>query len=229
MTTTNFIDGVTNATRGTALGTFVAPDPTLLHTWFSDFDNYVSGDWTKTGTGAAAIISEDLGIVKLTNSNVNGENTFLQWAGNSGGTKETWKFNANKQMWMKARFKLSDATASGMVIGLQVTDTSPLATSDGAYFYKAKASTTLQFITTQNSTATTSTVGTLANDTYVNVGFYYDGGSNVFVYLNDRRVVTQASTNVPLTQTLTLSFGVENGAAAIKTMSVDYLLVSEER
>lgn len=232
MASTNFIDGVTNVAESTTLGTYIAPDPTQVHTWFDDFDQYVTADWTitETGTGTRAVGNLDNGILVITNGASDDDANFLQWSGNTNAaTVETWKFVANKPLWFKSRFKISDATQSDLVLGLQITDTTPLAVSDGVYFLKADGSTTLNLLVTKNSTSTTTAAATLANDTYVTVGFVYDGASRIDIYVNDVRVGSSVTTNLPDDEELTISFGIQNGEAVAKILSLDYIFVSKER
>jgi len=230
--TTNFINGVTNVAGGTALGTYVQSDPTSCHTWFDDFDDYVAAEWTitETGTGTRAVGNLDGGVLVITNAAADDDANFLQWSGaTNAATVETWKFEAGKELWFKARFKLSDATQSDFVMGLQITDTTPLAVTDGLYFLKADGSATLNLLATLNSTSTTTAVGTLVSDTYVTVGYHYDGYSNIEVFLNDTRVANSVTTNLVTDEELTISFGVQNGEAVAKVLSVDYIFVSKKR
>lgn len=232
MTTTNFIDGLTNVAESTTLGTYIAPDPTQVHTWFDDFDQYVAADWTitETGTGTRAVGNLNNGILVVTNGASDDDANFLQWSGNTNAaTVETWKFVANKPLWFKSRFKISDATQSDLVLGLAITDTTPLSVSDGVYFLKADASTTLNLLVTKNGTSTTTAAATLADDTYVTVGFVYDGASRIDVYLNDVRVGSSVTTNLPDDEELTITFGIQNGEAVAKILSLDYIFVSAER
>lgn len=232
MATTNLIDGVTNVASTSALGSYTMPDPTSAHTWFDDFDDYVAAEWiiTETGTGTRAVGNLDGGVLVVTNGATDDNANFLQWSGDtSSAAVETWKFESEKPLWFKARFKLSDATQSDFVIGLQITDTTPLAVTDGVYFLKADGSTTLNLLVTKNSTSTTTAAATLANDTYVTIGFVYDGGSKIDIYLNDNRVASSVTTNLPDDEELTISFGVQNGEAVAKILSLDYLFVSKQR
>lgn len=232
MTTTNLIDGVTNVAEGTALGTYIMPDPTSAHTWFDDFDDYTAAEWTITevGTGTRAVGNLDGGILVITNAAADDNSNYLQWSGNtSAATVETFKFEANKPTWFKARFKVSDATQSDLVMGLQITDTTPLDATDGLYFMKLDGSATLNLLATLNSTSTTAAIGTLANDTYVTVGFYYDGDLTIQGFLNDVRVASMVTTNLVTDEELTISFGIQNGEAVAKSMSIDYIFVSKAR
>lgn len=227
-----------HAAQGTTLGEFPLPDPTAYHIWFDDFDNFEADQWvitaTEAGAGSAsrAIQNAKGGILLLTNDAADDDNQFLQWSGDDlASTSETWRFVAGKETWFKARLKVSDATQSDFVMGLQITDTTPLAVTDGVYFRKDDGDAFLDFVVMKDSTATTATaVATLANDTYVSFGFYYDGTSNgIKVYVNDALVTTVATTNLVDDEELTISFGVQNGEAVAKTMSLDYIFVAEER
>lgn len=232
MTTTNFIDGVTNVPDTYALGSYVMPDPTQFHTWFDDFDDYVAGQWliTEAGSGTRAVANADNGILVVTNGASDDNNNFLQWSGDTSASAiETWKFVAQRPLWFKCRFKVSDATQSDLVIGLQITDTSPLAVTDGVYFLKVDGSTTCNLLVTKNSTSTTTAAATIVSDTYVSLGFYYDGANAIYVFKDDVCVGQSALTNLPDDEELTISFGIQNGEAAAKSLSLDYIFVSKQR
>jgi hypothetical protein len=110
-----------------------------------------------------------------------------------------------------------------------------LAVSDGVFFSKAAASTALAINAYKASTGTTaSAIATLADDTYITLAFYYDGVGYVNYFagtdtLNPTFIGRIASTNVPNTQTTTVSFALSNGEAVAKTMSIDYIFVAKER
>lgn len=231
MPTTNFPNGITNNTAQNCLGQMPQEDQTLLHTYFNDFDNYVAGDWTVTATGSTtqALANGDGGILLVTNSAGNNDLVALQKKG------ESFLFEIGKKVFFKCRFKVSDATKSALVIGIQVTDATPLAVSDGVYFSKAAASTAIDFNAYKASTGTTeSAIATLADNTYITLAFYYDGDGYVNYYagtdtLNPTFIGRIASTNVPTTQTTTVSFALSNGEAVAKTMSIDYIFAAKER
>lgn len=208
-------------------------DPTDWHVWFDDFDKYTAGDWTLTtveaGAGSAteAISNADGGVLLITNDAADDDSDFFQWA------KETFKFVSGKRLYFAIRFQTNDATQSDIVAGLQITDTTPLAVSDGIYFRKDDGDTNIDFVCIKNSDSTgtaLTAVGTLADATWTKLAFYYDGaGSDIDVLINDVVVGAVPLTNVPDDEELTISFGIQNGAAAAKTMSVDYVLVCRER
>ena len=229
--TTHFTSGVTNVGAGGTLGKLQQPAPPKYHTYFNDFDVYTSGDWTVTtteaGSGSAteAIIDGDGGLLALTNAAGDDDNDFLQLK------KETFKFESTKQLYFKARFKTSDADASDVVMGLQLTDTSPLDVTDGIFFLLTDGSTTLQFIVEKDGTQSTLDLPTvMADDTFTTVGFVYDPKDLKFhVFQNNVLAGTVASTNAPDDEELNVSFGIQNGASAAKVMTIDYVLAGKER
>lgn len=228
--TTRFPNGLTTASKQSTLHDFVSIDPTQVHVFFDDFDRYVAGDWTITTTEAGAgnateaLTDADGGVLLITNDDADNDNDFFQKNG------ESFKFEAGKKLWFKARFKTNDATQSDIVMGLQITDTSPLDVSDGVFFLKDDGDTNLDFYVEKNGTQTSSTaVSTIANDTYVTVGFYYNGDDEIAVFVDDVKQTSVATTNLPDDEELTISFGIQNGAAAAKTLSVDYIFAAKER
>jgi len=214
------------------------PDPTQMHIWFDDFDNYEADQWVVTvvdsGEDAAhtqAIQNEDGGVLKITNNDADDDSTFLQYSGDDASAAvETFKFEPGKKLMFKARWKLNDATQNDAIIGLQITDTTPLDATDGVIFRTDDGDTNLDFHVTKNSTSTSaSAIGTLADDTYVVTAFYYNGVDAIKYYVDGVHVGTAAVTNLPDDEELTVSFGIQNGEAAANTMSVDYILVAKER
>ncbi len=228
---THFTNGVSNVTQGHPLYEFGMPDPTKWVTYFNDFNTYAAGDWTITtteaGTGSATEAVTDMagGALLLTNAAGDDDNDFLNLTG------ESFQYSASKKMFFRARFKISDATQSDFVMGLQITDTTPLAVTDGIYFTKADASAAASFVVTKDSTATTeAAVATIADDTFVTLAFSYDPQSGKFkVYADDSKVAEVVNTNAPDDELLTVSFGIQNGEAAVKTMTLDYVFAAVER
>jgi hypothetical protein len=105
-----------------------------------------------------------------------------------------------------------------------------LAVTDGVYFRKDDGDTDLDFVVIKDSTATTTTVaGLLADATYITLGFYYDGVSAIKIYANGDLIGTSVTTNLVDDEDLTVSFGLQNGEAVAKTMTIDYIHVLQER
>lgn len=213
------------------------PDPTTMHVWFDDFDDYAAAQWvittTEAGAGSAteAVGNEDGGVLVITNDAADNDADFFQWSGtDASGAVESFKFVAGKKLWMKTRLKISDATQSDFVFGLQITDTSPLAVSDGVYFMKDDGDANLDCYVTKDSTSTTSlAASTLSDNTYCVLAFYYNGVDAVEFYKDGVEIASLAVTNLPDDEELTISFGIQNGEAVAKVLSVDYIYVAKER
>lgn len=199
------------------------------HRYFNDFDTFNTADWTITtteaGAGSAteALGNEDNGVLVITNDNADNDNDFFQKVG------ESFKFEVGKELLFASRFKVSDATESDVVIGLQITDTSPLDVTDGVFFLKADGSTTINLLVEKNNTATTTAVGTLANDTYITLGYLYNGVDRIDAYVNGVYVASSVVTNLPDDEELTISFGIQNGEAVAKVMTIDFIEVEKAR
>ena len=229
--TTHFTSGVTNISADGTLGKLKAPAPHKYHAYFNDFDTYLASDWTITttedGTGSAseALTDGDGGILLVTNAAGDNDHDFFQLV------KEGFKYESGKQLAFNIRFKTNDATQSDIVAGLQLTDTSPLDVTDGMFFLKSDGAATITFVVEKDSTQSTLDLpNSLADDTFMTLGFVYDPKDQKFhVFQNNVLAGTVVSTNAPDDEEMTLSFGIQNGAAAAKTLSVDYIGGYKER
>lgn len=212
---------------------------TAFYEFFDDFFTFAAGDWTITTTEAGAGSATEAltdgagGQLLITNDNADNDHDFFQLA------SEGFKFVAGKRMYFGIRFKTNDATETDIIAGLVLTDTTPLAHTDGIAFIKDDGDTNIDFTVTKNSTETEeAAAGTLANDTFVTLEFYYNGktdndgvatGEKIEVFVDGTRVAGVALTNVPDDEELALTFGIQNGAAAAKTLTIDWVRAFVER
>ena len=225
--TTRFPNGVTNVGEDTIFAALGQLAPTKFHTYWEDFDYYAAGNWTVTETQASAtqaLTDGDNGLLLLTNSAADDDLVALQKVG------ESFRFAAGKKLWFEARFRVSDATQSDVVMGLQITDATPLDVTDGVFFIKADNSTSVSLLVEKDGVATTTaSVATLANNTFITLAFYYDGVSQIQYAVNGVVQGASVTTNLPDDEDLTVSFAIQNGEAAAKTMTVDYVFACKER
>lgn len=225
-TPTRFNHGVTNATKVSPLAMMGQLDPTQYHTYFNDFDTYVAADWTVTNVGVTptvAVTGVEGGAILQTNTAGIADSSYRQLPGAS------FSFESSKKVWFKARFSVSDATQSSIVFGLQVVDTTPLAVSDGMYFLKTDGAATFDFKSLTGSTATTAAaVGSLVDATMSELAFYYDGAQEVQYFQDGVLLGRMAVATLPTGQ-VTVSFGMANGEAVAKTMTVDYIFAAKAR
>jgi len=232
--TTNFPNGITNADRGSEFEKLILPDPTQAHVYFNDFTTYVAGDWTITttegGTGNAseALTNVAGGALLITNDDADNDSDEFQLA------VESFKFASGKKSWFKTRFKVSDATQSDWIVGLCITDTTIIdALSDGVYFKKDDGDASIDFALELNGSATeASGIATQSDDTFVTLGWYFDGDTTngIKYYVDGTHKGTQTTmTNLCTDEELAVSFALQNGAAAAKTMTMDYIFAAQER
>lgn len=240
----SYTAGISTAQKGTVLQKFGAPDPFKYVVDYDDFITYTAADWTVTETqaGATQAVAAEAagGNIVLTNSAADDDVNMLT------RTQEVFKWAADKRMFFKCRFKVSDATQSDVAIGLSITDTSPVASAptDAFYFLKTDGAATMVFKVGKNSTYTTSsTIATLTSDTFLTVGFAYNGKTYVDptvptvtnyvfeVYVNDVKVadVNVPSTNVCDDEFVTTILALQNGEAVAKILTVDYFIAAQER
>mgnify|MGYP000054637353 CR=1 FL=1 len=238
-TPVRFPYGVTNAAKAGPLGMYGLPDPASWHTYFNDFDEYVvTTRWTetKTGAGTVAVTDADGGVLLITNAAADNDAVFVQKLG------ESFLPTSGKRLIGKARFKISDATESECYFGLMVTDTDPFSSTagdgvtDGIFFMKEDGSANVGFYVQKDATTgqlTSAAVTTLTTDTYTELAFAFDGRRYVTLWKDGAQLTTvdltaTLTTYLPDTE-LTISFGLKNGEAVAKTMSIDYIFLAQER
>ncbi len=224
--------GVTNVAQADPLGMFPDADPTRLITYFNDFHNYTSGDWTVTETQAGATQAVNTGasggVLLLTNATGNTDVNQVQLI------NETFKLSSGKQFWLKARFALTAGTMAnfGGLVGLAITDTSATAgVSDGIFFRKPSGGSTLSAVLCKDSTETTQSLGTMTTATFVTAGLYYNGKNAVECWLDGAKIGSITTlTNLPNDEELAITLASVNATTgAANVLSVDYILAALER
>jgi len=229
------------------LGQFGLPDPTKWYVFFDDFETWVTdtsaaAKYTITtieaGTGSATEVLGDaaFGALVVTNDDADNDSDFFQKIG------ENFLLASGKKTFFKARFKVSNATQSDWIMGLCVTDTTPIAAGGdgvtaGIFFQKDDDDTNIDFYVQKNTTTgqltTTAFTTAAADDTFMTLAFYFDGARYVKLYVNNVQLktvdlTTTLSTYLPNTE-LTVTFGMVNGSAGAKVMTVDYIFAAQER
>jgi len=238
-TPVRYTKGVTNAFSSEVMGYLGMPDPTKYHVFMEDFHRFDPGEWviTRIHTGATAgsetISDADGGILTFYPANGDDDSTFFQWKGtaNVSTASEIFTISSGKKFWFKTRLYVSDATQSDFIVGLQSADTTPLTSPvDRIAFLKDDGDTNLDFSAYASSTSTLSDTGlhTVANSTHATFGFYYDGVSTLSYFVNDVQAGCGTGTTLP-TAEMSPIFGIQNGAAAAKTMVIDYICAIKER
>lgn len=227
---TRFPDGFNNVAEGALFEDIKQADPTLFHTYWNDFDTYTAGDWTVTETDSGAtqaLTAGDGGLLLITNTAGIADLVALQ------KNPASFTFTGGRKLFYETRFKVSDATQSALVMGLQVVDDTPLDVTDGVYFLKADGAVTLSAVCRKNATTgsiSDTAIASMADDTFITLGFYYDGVGTIYYAANNVVLGTldASSTYLPDT-TCTVSIALQNGEAVAKTLTCDYVFCAKER
>src|SRR5690606_24298309 len=117
--TTRFPHGVTNADPVGAMRNLPIPDPTKIHSLWNDFDiRGVTSTWEDLkDTGSTVTLSQaDPGVYVLATDTDKGDQTLIR-------TDEIFKFEAGKELWFAARYKVSDASDALVLCGLTARTT----------------------------------------------------------------------------------------------------------
>lgn len=210
----------------------VQPGPEYV-VYFNDFlvtQDYAATDWTITttegGTGSAseALAADELnGALLLTNDDADNDLDSLQH------NEEVWKLESGKRLWFAARVKINDVDQVDDFIGLAITDTTPLDTTDRIGFQWTDEDASIDVLSEKDSTETLTDSGVDAVDaTYVDLRFYWDGAGKVEFFIDDEHVASHTS-NIPNDENLCITLHHQNGEAAAQTLHVDYLYVCKER
>jgi hypothetical protein len=234
---TRLYSGLSTAYPNEPLYSFPFPDP--FHTgstqnigsstYINDFNTLIGTDYTVTGTSSTFALANGIGgWATLTP----GGTTTATAAYKNG---QFYQFIAGNRSWFVCRFKTSAVAGNiSYYVGLR----NGSGTTDGLWFAKAAASTSINLVSTVNSTATTlvSNVATAVANTFVEVGFYYDGtdlicfsGTSTTDMGPDARItsVTIGSSGTNLTNAL-LSPVFQITPVATDTLTTDFVLAAQE-
>ena len=233
-----YTNGVTTVGSGSTMGQLIIPDPTTVMTYMNHFTKLDPGDWVITRSftgatdGAEAISDAAGGILAFYPANGDDDSTFFQYKGDNGAETATEFITtaSGNKVWFKAKLKVSNTGDSDFLIGIQNADTTPLTSpADGVFFQSDDGDDYLDFHIYASSASSLSdtAIATIADDTYFTVGFYWDGSSVLNYYYNDSLIGYSNGPTMPSNE-MTVSFGVQNGSAAARTMTVDYVCAIRE-
>ncbi len=220
---THFLGGVSTAAATNPLHQFGMPDPTKWQVFWDDFIHEPFS--TSVGAGTSAISTPDLagGCARITTAANENDGLFAQTIG------EVFLLEQAKKAIIKVRFQVGDAIQSDMIFGLHSTDTTPQDATMRFLFESVDGAAAIYFNNDNNTTDSDSgTVATLADDTFITLGAYYDGRGNIKLYANDAHITTMTGITVPAAE-MAVGFGYLNGAAGAETTDIDYLFVAKER
>ena len=173
---TRLYSGLSTAYPAEPLYSYPFPDP--FHTgstqalgsstYTNDFNTLIGTDYTVTGTSYTFALTPGIGGQAILTPG----GTTTATSAYKNGT--FYQFVAGNRSWFTCRFQASAVAGNvSFYVGLQKGS----AVTDGLWFAKAAASTSINLVSTVNGTATTLVTGvaTAAANTFVEVAFYYDG------------------------------------------------------
>ena len=242
MQISHFPGGVSTAAESDELFNYPFPDPTEFYQYYNEFMWYTAGDWTVTtteggssdATEAASKVDAGSALI-ITNDNTTGDLDGIQLQG------EAFLLDEGKRAWLKTRLSVTGsinngdaATYSDILVGLVITDTTPMVHTDGLVFKKDTGDKNIDFSSLENSAGTTeAAIGTLVEGTKIELGMYYDG-LDMHLFVDGNKVAVKASASLSddeyLTPTIYIANGpFTNGIGYSRALTVDYLLVAVER
>lgn len=232
---THFSSGVTNVDKDNQMAILRQPDPSVYYQQNFDFFSYTTGEWITTetsGSATQAIIDGAGGLLALTNTTGASDNNQIQWCGNAAAARLTTYWDQTKDLIIKARFKVSDATNTAILLGVATVDTTLAASlpTDGIYFYKASAATALIASTRKTGASSSIALGDMANDTFVEVALTYSGTNMKWTgWANNLNVGSISDlTNSP-SNGLCLSIALLNASGVAHVLTTDYINVMVRR
>ena len=189
----------------------------------NDFVSSVA-EYTVTGTSSTLALSAgNGGLAVLTPGGTTTATAAYKTASNVA-------FVAGNQLWFNARFKASAVSGTkSFYVGLRAGSSA----NDGIWFSKAASSTSVNLVSVVNSTSTTLVTGvaTAAADTYLDLGFYYNG-TDILVYSGDTMVARVSAPTIGSSGTTLTSANLgpvmQITPTATDTLTVDYIAASVE-
>ena len=229
---TRFTSGVSTAYSGEVFYSYPYPDP--FHTaslqnlgstsYMNDFNTLIGTDYIITGTSSTFALADGIGGQAILTPGGTTTATSTYKRGSS------FQFTSGNRFWFTTRFQASAVSGTkSFYVGLQAGS----ATTDGLWFAKAASSTSINLVSTVNSTATTLVTGvaTAAAATWVELGLYFDG-TDLLVYSSNTMIArvtapTIGSTGTTLTNAL-ITPVLQITPTATDTLTVDFIGTAQE-
>jgi len=177
--------------------------------------------------------SKQFGYLKLKTDNGTADEEVLEMNG------EPWRYVVGKKLWFFTKFQVDDVDKVLLLLGLAISDTAPLAAvTDGLYFRKASAAVTaLEAVAEKNSVEAASTnLITITDNVDVIVGFVVDSAGAITIYggasLAAMTVIDSLPAGnacIPDDEDLHLSINLQTSETTAHSMSIDWIIIGQER
>ena len=211
-----------------AIGDGVVKHEENFAAWPKDDTTGDPTEWVATmkeaGTGVTTTVITDRAGGALLITTAAGENDGVNMQlGQAAG--ESVKLEGSYPLYCGIRLAINDADQTDLFFGVGVTDTDwSGGLTDGMYFASEDATAVLSFVTEKNSVASTTAVGTLVDDTFLTMEFWFDGTS-VYSYVNGVQVASMAASaaTFPNDEELRLTLEFLTGEGTANTCTVEWL------
>ena len=249
---THFPNGVTNVTKESMFGDLKEFAPNTYTTFWADFvtpadlgaPSFNAADvscnmWTITkvdgGSDNGSIVSVTDGaggLLTITTDDAENDGVALQ------SKVEAFNIAESKETFFETRIKAGDPTQTDWLCGLAIKDTTPFAgLSDSITFKCDDGSTAIRLVSETNMSgsivsASVTAVASMSDDTFVKLGYHFDGFSNIKVFTDDVHVATLSvvsGTNLVTDEDMAPIVAVLTGEAAANTIVVDYIAAMQEK
>jgi len=248
---TRMPNGITNVSEVDPLADLPELNPIRVIKVYDDFTHVLNATTSSTltwgsvddgGTGTNAFQDALGGVYNVVTAAVDNDYHAMVTQ------NEPFKFIVGKKAWFEARVRVAEATALESTWWVGVTDTTttggiqanalgPLASYDGALFWKTpETAMTLNFETSNAAVQNTlSTFATTVTDAWTTVAFVWDGVGSITPYAavnNSNTLVPYSAVALAATglEEMHVVFGVKAGpTGAAETLQIDYILMAQER
>lgn len=187
-------------------------------------------------TGVATITrvaTAGLSTIRLTTEALADANATLEFPGQ-------WGYSTTRKLWLMTRIAVSDADDMDFHFGLGtpgVTDWVNALPTEGIFFALAEGAATVNFVRRDNGNSTVqhTAITTLADNTFMWLGFMIENGYIRPFYGTDIRQLTfgtasNSTTNTPddAADELSIIYNVETGAGQADYVEIDDLIVCQQ-
>ena len=206
----------------------IIADPNVAHVIEEDFNNIdaatLAGYTVTQATTGTFALADAVGGEALVDSN----STTVTQGANVQKIGESILAAAGKDIWFEARIKVVDTfDKAELFIGLSVTDTEIIDTSANASidhigWQCVTDDGVLLFTAEKNGTGATKASVTIAEDTYITLGFKVNGLTDIEHWVNGVKIgTTQITANIPIVE-MTPSFVCQSGGTNDPILHIDW-------
>ena len=192
-----------------------------------------TNDWTvvKDSSASAAIAADVVNGAVTLSSQATTDNDGASVQGN-----EIFAVSSGRDIWFETKLFVTDAEGDnteicvGLTVNFATNPEAMLTAADRIVFQVDDGDSNIDCITEKDGTATTTDSGVdIASGTYVTLGFHVKGTGSVEFFVNRNKVATHTD-NIPDDENLAIgAMELSGSATGTKSMTIDYLLASQNR